>query len=244
MLFRSHFKGKSVFDYNLSDELTLDESRNASMSDVRYACALAIADAEPSDLAKILLAQIFDGTDVFENDLESYYLYKEDKKANFQTAFNATCGENAVACSGEKTLADFVERKGFKPVKVAPNWFQVLERYGISTQNKVLDGLEKEGMQEYDATPEQIEAVDKVWNLVQTCDLTNGKPKPPVKSFQPIMNAESQIGGQYKNGTVYLHKELGGTKLLKVALEEVVHFITNSSDFSRDFQDYLLRLIV
>jgi hypothetical protein len=237
-------EGISAFDYNLGDELTLDESRNAQSWDVRYAVAKALAKAEPRDIAQILNAQL-DGKQVWESKLESSYLYAEDEvsKKNFQTAFKAVAGENGVAVSGTKTVSDFVQRKGFKPVKIEPNWFQTLEKYGVATESQVLEGLEKDGMEELEPTVDMLDAVDKVWNLFESHDMLNGRSKPPVKAFSPLMSHEAQTWGMYKGNTVYLHTELGAGMLFKVALEEVAHHVTGATDMSRDMQDFLFRLV-
>ena len=240
-------EGKSTFDYNLGDELTLDESRNAQSWDVRYAVAKALSKAEARDIAQILNMQL-EGKEIWESKLESSYLHNEDEvsKKNFQTAFKAVAGEHGVAVSGTKTVSDFVQRKGFKPIKMEPNWFQALEKYGVATESQVLEGLEKEGMEESEATVDMLNAVDKVWTLLEKYKLTNGKPKPNVKGFMSIMNGESQTFGYYIMGgdSVYLHTSLGlGKMMFKVALEETIHYITQSADFSRDLQDFLFNLV-
>lgn len=249
----SRVEEESVFDYNLGDELSLDESRNAQVWDVRYACSKAIADAEPRDLAKILMAQI-EGRKVFESKFETHYVHndydntetKKIKSERFQTAFKTIAGNNAVICSGKKAVSDFVEKKGFKPVKIEGNWFQTLEKFGITTENEVLDGLEKEGFTESEASPDMLKALDVVWNLLETYGKLNGREKPPVKGFNSIMSGEAQCGGMYKNGIVYIHTDHSttGFPLLKIMLEEISHHTTGAGDMSRDLQDYLFRLIV
>ena len=64
------------------------------------------------------------------------------------------------------------------------------------------------------------------------------------------------LNGYYREGTVYINADLTGTssefagpdvlsnRLLKVAMEELSHFVTEATDNSRDFQDYLLELAV
>ena len=249
----SKVEEESVFDYNLGEELTLDESRNAHLWDVRYACSLAVAQADAGDVAKILLAQI-EGKKVFESKLETSYLYNEYESADkkkakaevFQAAFTACAGNNAVLCSGKKQISEFVEKKGFKPVSIEGNWFQILQKYGIKTEGEVLDGLEKEGYTESTATADMVVAVDKVWDLLKACDMLNGREKPIVKGFNPMMSGEAQTYAMYKNGIVYIHTDLGAMSplLLKAALEEVVHHVTGAGDMSRDLQDYLFRLVV
>lgn len=108
----------------------------------------------------------------------------------------------------------------------------------------MLEGLEKEGIPESPATDYMYEALDEVWNLIDGLDMLNGKSKPVLKAFTPIMNGESQTLGMYKNGTVYIHTDCRTMcpMLLKIMLEEVSHHVTGATDISRDLQDYLLRI--
>ena len=244
---------ESVFDYNLGEELTLDESRNAHIWDVRYSCAKVIANADVGDLAKILMAQI-EGRKVFESKLETNYIYndiesaekKKDKAERFQKAFKTVAGDNAVICTGAKQIVDFVQRKGFQPIKIEGNWFQTLERMGVATENVVLSGFEKDGMTEAEPTADMMLALEKIWTLLIDCEMLNGREKPPIKAFSSIMSGEAQTFGMYKDGAVYIHADLSvmSPMLLKVMLEECVHHATGAGDMSRDLQDYLFRMIV
>jgi hypothetical protein len=60
--------------------------------------------------------------------------------------------------------------------------------------------------------------------------------------------------GYYLDDVVYINADLApagvadvdklSNRLLKVALEEVAHYVTGATDNSRDFQDFLLNLSV
>jgi hypothetical protein len=64
------------------------------------------------------------------------------------------------------------------------------------------------------------------------------------------------LNGFYRDGVVFINGDLAGSgsveagrnaisnRLVKVALEEVAHFVTQATDNSRDFQNYLLDLAV
>lgn len=244
--------GKSVFDYNLGDEFTLDESRNAHEWDVKYAVSMALKDAPAEQLATILTTLTKD-KDVWEGKLDPAYLLstyetgerKQKRVAAFKQAWKAVAGEKGVATSGSVNLSSFVEQKGYTPVQVPQNWLAVLEGYDVPSETKVLTKQEKEGKVLSEATADMVAAVDWVWGLLETFDLTNGKAKPPVKGFKTIMEGAAQTWGYYDEGTVYLHSDLSAGKFLnKVALEEVVHHVTGAGDCSRDIQDFLFRMIV
>lgn len=242
--------GLSSFDYNLGNELKLDESRNANDWDVKYACAKALGAANSGNLA-IVLRDIAEGKKVWEEGFDHSYLSstwdepeeKEKKEKNFQDAWKKVGGENGVAVSGVLPTDEFIKHKGYQPIKIGANWAQILEKNGCPCESKILSGMEKEGKEVYPSSPEMAQSLEKVWNFMLSFNLTNGKDKPEVKGFAPIMSAGAQKLGQYADGIVYLHKDLGGFILLQTCLEEVVHHITGATDFSRDIQDFLFRLI-
>jgi hypothetical protein len=116
----------------------------------------------------------------------------------------------------------------------------------------VLSGAEQKGREKLPATPSAIAAVDTVWGWLENLNLTNGKAKPTVGCFRDVMNAGSRILGFQDETGVYIADDhasgSGGSSdnklLLNTALEEVVHWVTGSTDCSQDFQDFLLRMIV
>jgi hypothetical protein len=71
-------------------------------------------------------------------------------------------------------------------------------------------------------------------------------PKPKVRGFDEISNAESECLGFYTPGTteVHIRNDLGGDMLLETALEEVSHYVTGATDCSRDFQNFIMRLFI
>ncbi len=107
-----------------------------------------------------------------------------------------------------------------------------------------------------DATPDAQAAVDLVWEWLKETGLTNGKGKPPVKVFTSILNGGTMLNGYYRSGEVFINGDLAGAgslvggrqalshRLLVVALEEVAHYVTEATDNSRDFQNYLLDVAV
>lgn len=247
--------GHSVFDYNFGDELEIDESRNAKDYAVRSAAATAIADATPSQLHRIF-SNLATGEEVFEARLNSSTLgsewegseTKNRRAANWQQAWKSFAGDNAVACSyGLPVLQQFIERKGFRPVALSsPSFLKALKEYGITTEFSILDINEQKGKELMDATPEMQAAVDWAWKLCEDFKMLNGKEKPPVRAFKEIMKAEAVTLGFYdtKSKTVYLNMDLGeGFMMRQTAMEELVHHLSQATDNSRDFQDFILRLI-
>jgi hypothetical protein len=92
--------------------------------------------------------------------------------------------------------------------------------------------------------------------MLEEVGLTNGKMKPPVRCFTSILDGGTMLNGYYRDGVVFINADLAGAasavagrealsdRLVKVALEEVAHYVTGATDNSRDFQDFLLELAV
>ena len=253
---------ESLFDYNLND-LTIDESRRASDWDVKHHCGQALGNADKEALAMLFDRLVNSDKAVWEFGFDTYSLQPTNKdsaedelrkRKNWQEAFILVAGEDAVLTG--KGPVDQLERKGYKPVKAPENLVNAAEQYGIQTPGKVLSADELSGRLVTEPTPDVIAAVDFVWSLLQETGLTNGKEKPPVKCFRSILDGGVMLNGYYLNGVVFINADLAGSgsvivgkealsdRLVKVALEETVHFVIQATDNSRDFQDFLLDLAV
>jgi len=245
----------SVYDYNFHDgELRLDESRNSSEYEIKGAAARLFRKATAAQLTpvfKSLVAQ----EPTYEATFDSYYLagsYSEPEagqKEAWQQAWGLAAGPNAVLCDASLGhTAEFVEKKGFqaKPTK-APSWVSAAARCGVRTAASVLDGHESNGKQILPATNAAIEAVDIVWSWLQQVNMTQGKKKPLAACFKECMQAGSETMGFYREGVVYFKEDIAtavNKYLLQTALEEVAHYVTGATDMSRDFQNFLIQIIV
>lgn len=254
---------ESLFDYNLND-LKIDESRKASDWDVRYAAGKALANADSATLAVLFDRLLNSDRPAWEFGFDIYSLqpsYGESpeviarREKAWQSAFANIAGDDAVLTG--KGSVDQLERKGYKPVIAPDNLLNAASMYGVQTSATVLSADELSGRQITDATADAQAAVDYIWQRLEEIGLTNGKEKPPVRSFHSILDAGVMLNGYYKDGVVYIHRDLGDAgsvvgghqalsdRLLKVALEEVAHYVTNgATDNSRDFQDFLLEVAV
>ena len=253
---------ESLFDYNLND-LTIDESRKASDWDVKHHCGKALANADKTILAILFDRLMNSDQGVWEFGFDTYSLqpcYNDDaenelrKRQNWQEAFSLIAGDDAVL-SGDASV-DQLERKGYKAIKAPENLIRAAEQYGVQTPAKVLSADELSGRTVTDATPDAQAAVDLVWELLEGVGLTQGKAKPHAKCFTSILDGGVMLNGFYREGTVFINGDLAGAgsvdagrnalshRLVHVALEETVHYVTGATDNSRDFQNFLLDLAV
>lgn len=249
---------ESLFDYNL-DNLSIDESRKA----VRHGAGKALSNADAKTLAILFERLISSEKSYWEFGFDIYSLQPgyfdsteaiESRKKAWQGAFEAIAGEESVLAT--KATANQLERKGYKPVVAPENLISAAGLYGVKTSSAVLSADELVGREITKATVDAQAAVDYIWDLIEEIGLTNGKDKPEVRSFSSILDAGTMLNGYYRDGIVYINRDLAGDaflvagskalsdRLLKVALEELAHHTTKSSDNSRDFQDYALEVAV
>ena len=254
---------ESLFDYNL-DNLTIDESRKASDWDVRHGAGKALANADSTTLAILFERLLSSERSYWEFAFDIYSLQPsyhesteaiENRKKAWQGAFEAIAGEESVLTS--KATVNQLERKGYKPVVAPENLIAAAGLYGVKTSSSVLSADELSGREITKATPDAQAAVDYVWDLIEEIGLNNGKDQPDVRSFSSILDAGVMLNGFYRDGVVYINRDLAGDaysvagnkalsdRLLKVAFEEVAHYATNgATGNSRDFQDYVLEVAV
>ncbi len=253
---------ESLFDYNL-DNLRLDESRQANDWEVRNAAGKALASSDKQILAVLFDRLLNSDKPAWEFSFDSFSMQPSygdsadvvaQRRKNWSEAFIQVAGDDGVLTA--KGTVNQLERKGYIPIVASENLVSAAGMYGVQTSASVLSADELSGRELSDPTPDAQAAVNFVWNLLEQIGLTNDKEKPTTKVFTSILDGGVQLNGYYRSGTVYLHEDLGGTasivagtealsdRLVKVALEEVVHHITQATDNSRDFQNFLLDVAV
>jgi hypothetical protein len=252
----------SLFDYNLGDELVLDESRVVDDWTVQYHSSIALAEAEPETLA-VALSALTSGKDVWESDFNNLQPGWGDsanqRRERWMRAWEAVAGEDGVVCSDNHIMAEMVEKRG-KVAKVikAESWRKSLESAGVKGEWNVLTEDDRKGVTKYEATPSVQAAHDEFWNLLVKLDMTNGKEKPPVGVFHEMMVGETYRLGYYspKEEKCYVHTDVAnGTDddpmqsvvsdlLMKAVIEEMAHYVTGSGDLSRDIQQFGFDAIV
>ena len=249
----------SLFDYNL--EMDLDEARKVDDWRVQAEAGRAIANSDSVTVAKLMQSYLQSGT-VWEHQFQEWALFSNydsnavvaARSVVWQEAFTAVVGEDAVVATVNG--GDRARRKGYKVLEAPEAFVKAAEKYGVRTPDKVLTNDEKEGRSISEATPSVVAAVEWIWGIAAKHNMLNGKEFPKVACFTKIMEAGGQTLGFYRDGTVYVNTDLAGDasmfvtaatlsqQLLVTAAEEVAHHITGATDNSRDFQDYLLNLLV
>jgi hypothetical protein len=243
----SGWVNESLFDYNL-DDLRVDESRNVDDYACQAAASRAIGNADVRSLTKLLSS--FMSENIYwehcfsQYDMRSSYgetnEILKDKETRWATALE-NLGENTVLVQKDGAATDTLIRKGYKPVKVPEAFVHLGDAMKIRTPSRVLSEDDRSGRQVIPANDSVIAAVDWAWDKISLVGMTRNMEKPPVHCFICLMDGAVVCDGFYRNGEVYLNQDISSGESInirKVALEELAHYITGSTDNSRDFQQF------
>jgi hypothetical protein len=252
---------ESLFDYNL-ENIELDESRKVDDWRVKHAATQAFQYAEPEQVATFLTTML-EGKTYWEHTFDQYGwqpnwnekpVEREQRQKNWNEAVSSL-GDNIVI--GTAANYDFATRKGYKVLQAPEAFVSAARDYNLPTVDKVLTQDDREGRTIIDASPDAIAAVDFMWEVIVAANMNNNKEKPPVKCFRQSMNGGSITWGFCRNGDgIYFNEDLGTTAtveggrqalsqmFLSTAMEELAHWVTEATDNSRDFQDWIINLAV
>jgi hypothetical protein len=246
----------SLFDYNFTGtQIKIDESRNLDEYQARAAIGRLFRDAGVADLAKMFKA-LSEAESWLETGLDTYYVspnaYEgatEKQRDTWRDAWAQVNGDKVACGHDQGIVGEFARRKGHSLAVIkATAFLGVLRDYGVGTVSSVLDDNERKGRTITLPTAEALAAVDEVWSWIAATDLLDQEkcPKPLVKGFDEIADGETEALGFYMSGgdSVYLRNDLAGPLLLETALEEVTHYVTGATDCSRDFQGFIMRLLI
>ena len=241
----------AAFDYNFKKgEIEIDECRNSSEYALRAQIARAINTAD-SDTLATYFGKMSQGK-VYEAGLDDYYLgflTGSREKEAWKEGWEEFAGNAVIAneTMGTGPIAEHASAKGHKIVAVKSDAFaKVAQDMGVPSMASVLGTSAAEGRIECEPTAAALDAVDRAWSWLSELEMTNGRGKPEVKSFRQLMDGEASTLGFYQPGTceVNIREDLGGDLALKVAVEEIGHYVTGAHDGSRDFQNFFIEALV
>lgn len=241
----------SVFDYNFKKgEIAIDECRNSSEYTLRARIASKINKADSQTLGTLFHAMA-EG-ERFEGSLDDYYLGYDtggNESTAWQDAWNEFAPDAVIADKVIATslLAEHVRAKGYKVKAIhSEAMVKVAKAMDVPDVIHVLGRHVAQGKIECEVTDAAIRAVKQVWDWCEAANMTAGKPMPKVACFRQLMDGEGETLGFHDFGTdvVNIREDLEGKIALKTAIEEVAHYITGSTDCSRDFQNFAFDMIV
>jgi len=236
----SRYSADSLWDYNFGDELEIDECRNASNGACECSIAQAIANS-PSIVTNMFERFISDENrrcPMYEDMLSAWDLTGKDFWADL---WDKVAGTGAVIITEKSTLVKQLTAKGFHPVRVPSGWYEAMKNAGIMEGCKCLSHVENNGAEILQPTQNAIDTLNKVWGWLSDFNMVANKQKPPVRCFSQVMDAGTVLCGYYepKDGHIYINVDNDTDS--QTMLEELAHYVTGSTDNSRDFQDYAFK---
>jgi hypothetical protein len=117
---------------------------------------------------------------------------------------------------------------------------------GIKTDTDVLTTDEMNGKKITDPSEDFVTATSLVWDKLASLGLTNDRQAPNVKGFDVNQTDNTILFGFWDKDTVAYNNMMDkglNEMLLHTVIEELTHHITKANDGSRDFQNYLIKVI-
>lgn len=236
---------QSLWDYNFRD-LEVDEARKASDWDLAYKVGQMLT-ADPKiyvDMALRLARE--DALDWWEGrHLTQYALksYSGSAQAGIRAELQARLGDSGVLAATAES-ASIARARGLQAVVLPPNWVNAIEDMGGPTVGKVLGDLARSGKTAEPATAEMLRIAEKWMARIEDWGLDGKAGRPGVIGFREHPGQGGICKGQYQASTrqVQLNMELGGEDLEMTLLEELAHHYSGHADFTRGFQEWLLRV--
>jgi hypothetical protein len=246
-------KCRSVFDYNMGEELHIDECRNSDDYSLLYCAALYVLTKSSHAQKVTFLSQILSdkspasweesltlyGASGIWEDYKFSILAEKDK---WEKAWHEVAGKNTILLDSPKPEG-LLSTKGLRPVySKSHGWYFLFNNMGLNTGDNLLTEDEKIGRYVKEAGDTLIKEVEVVWQWMQKKGLTQDKNKPEIKEFTQDGLTEY---GYYKDNTIFINSVVVGNGVLCTAVifEELVHYVTGLEDYSLKLQQYLFHLI-
>lgn len=229
---------KSNFDYNLSNDVKIDESRNLDDFYARFhSQKILLSKGQPDRVINIWMTQ----KDSFESDLFSSLQLDNSRKPEFLEAWLRQYGNKAVLGNAlNPNVNTLAAAKGYTVhTPLCDHARMLLMSCGVCTAESVCD----EVMGDIVAIETPITATrmfNETWTRLSHA-VGGNIPRPQLTVFRQIMNGGSMKLGMYDNNVVYINEEAISSRATYI--EEMCHHITKADDFTRDFQDFLVKMV-
>ena len=238
-------KEEAIFDYNV-DDINMNESRSVDTWNAMHKAASCVSSyADAKSISKLITS--FRGKEKYwEHTFPSYYFDRidDDRKNLWKNIWKNTNGEYAVVASSITSV--MCKDKGYDPFVIPENYLDFIQKVGITCDVDVLSSNEMSGKHVTEPSDDFVKATNIVWNRLQSLGLTNDRPMPTIKGFDLNQTNNTIVFGFWDKDTVAYNNMMDkglNEMLLHTVIEELTHHITKANDGSRDFQNYLIKVI-
>lgn len=237
----------NLFDYNV-DDINMNESRSVDSWTSSWETACTINRHANDKIAARLIGSFASDNKYWEHSLSSAALnlnnISEERKQNWKVIWKEIYGENAVVANS--VTAKLCLDKGYNPIVIPNNLLSLIQSVGINTDADILTTSEMSGKVLTDPSEDFISATKFVWERLEALNLTNSRSMPTIKGFDTNQTDNTILFGFWEKDTVAFNNMMDkghNEMLLHTVIEELTHHITKANDGSRDFQNYLIKVI-
>jgi len=239
----------SVFDYNMGDNLPIDESRKLGNSDCERICAKHLCSN--LQLLEQLIKSLICG-DVTWESVWSVWTFRIEASSNrtvVQEAWqNATNGA-LLATPSQGPLVDHARALGRKVCIVnSSSWADVLAYCGVQTILQGLQDIDENGFKILDPTPQVRYEFRRCWDALTILGETDGKEEPKLATFIPLINEANACMGIYDPKTQRVAIRDTNYEICTpeenaiTMLHEIGHHLSGGGDADRNFESWLCRI--
>lgn len=241
----------SLFDYNIPN-LEIDESRTIDDFKARFECAQALQKTKDVDVMTKVIQALFKNELCWELTQDDWSLTRNihnlpiENKELWRKVFHTVCGDKAVITS--RHFAKKLEDKGCIPVICHDSQegiYKFLREMNIPSDTDVLSVHDKSGRTILPVTKAVVDTFECIWQTLDDINMLYGRQKPELCCFQQLNSSASITMGLWHEGKIYVNIDFAdamNNSLYDIVLEEVAHHVTQATDGSREFANYLIAI--
>ena len=230
----------SLFDYELSD-IKLNESRSCDWYDITAECSKLISNASEDVIQKYLgvAADNPEFAHTHEGNLHLSYIKSYCKSQDkWKNAFLSKFGSDAICCLSDAYYIKMAMDLGKHPICFKSDILEFLVWCKIPNHTQLVSSEIPDNLI---LTGQKSGMFDIIWDIFESKDLISGKIKPECHIVQPTGSFQGCVNG----GKIFINTNIVGSKEeILTCIEEILHYCSGMSDFSRAFQNVLLETIV
>lgn len=231
----------SLFDYDFGDELQIDDCRNSDNYRCQFAAARVLAKTFHClpKLFKAIVAKEKYAELSFSKYAMLESAHSEDCQENWKKQWNSIYPDSVIVPSDVfPFFADRLNSKGIRAIAIDPYWYEILENYGIPTYTQADSQIGQKGIINENVLTEHECLIMAVWDILKKEGLTANKPMPKYSTFRAF-NRGGEVEGYYKNGEIFINEDYCS---VNTVLHELIHYITEATDCSNDFQEFAIKV--
>lgn len=241
----------SLFDYNIPN-LEIDESRTIDDFKARYECGQALQKTKDIEVMTKLIQALFKNEMCWELTQDDWsltrniYLLPQENKDMWRKVFHTVCGDKAVITS--KHFAKKIEEKGCIPVVCSDyqeGIYKFLRELNIPNDTDVLTVHDKNDRVIVPLTNAVVETFNCIWQSLEDINMLFGRDKPELCCFRQMNTSASVTMGLWHDNKIYVNVDYADSTsnaLYDIVLEEIAHHVTQATDGSREFANYLISI--